>query len=218
MDSIALMQLMLRDPVYHKFSWPRYQMPRRPTTLQQVEEREKALGIRFPPLLKRIYSEVANGGIGPVYGLFPLEELCNNQALPVREDILPGIPVCLVRKADLVPDTAGDDYELSIEERDWIWLPGLIQVAHGGCQYCYYFYANSKKYPILMNEEPIFPPDALLDFPGEKALLEYFGCLEADSFDTWISDWIATFQNEHKRDYSNLAVLAELLPEPRYTN
>lgn len=43
-------------------------------TPQDLESAERALGVHFPPLLKRIYLEVANGGcmLGPGYGLLGL--------------------------------------------------------------------------------------------------------------------------------------------------
>ena len=46
--------------------------PLTPATLDMVEAGERELGYPFPPLLRRLYLEVANGGFGPGYGLFRL--------------------------------------------------------------------------------------------------------------------------------------------------
>ena len=41
-------------------------------TPAMIEAAEASLGFTLPPLLTRIYSEVANGGFGPDYGLIGL--------------------------------------------------------------------------------------------------------------------------------------------------
>ncbi|MEU0183891.1 SMI1/KNR4 family protein [Streptomyces sp. NPDC006207] len=43
-----------------------------PARAAQVAEAEALLGFAIPPLLARLYTEVANGGFGPGYELFPL--------------------------------------------------------------------------------------------------------------------------------------------------
>ncbi|MFE0593847.1 SMI1/KNR4 family protein [Micromonospora echinospora] len=43
--------------------------PLEPASVQAVDEAEQALGHPLPPLLRRIYLEVANGGFGPVMGV-----------------------------------------------------------------------------------------------------------------------------------------------------
>lgn len=41
-----------------------------PASSADIAATESELGFALPPLLKRIYLEVANGGVGPDYGLF----------------------------------------------------------------------------------------------------------------------------------------------------
>src|SRR5262245_61830807 len=41
-------------------------------TAADIASAESELGLRLPPLLRRIYLEVADGGFGPGYGLLPL--------------------------------------------------------------------------------------------------------------------------------------------------
>lgn len=43
--------------------------PLRPAPLAAVEEAEALAGVSLPPLLRRLYLEVGNGGFGPGYGL-----------------------------------------------------------------------------------------------------------------------------------------------------
>src|SRR5690242_10047052 len=40
-----------------------------PATVAEVDAAEAALGLAIPPLLRRLYTEVGNGGFGPHYGL-----------------------------------------------------------------------------------------------------------------------------------------------------
>jgi len=42
--------------------------------MQKLEALEKELGFKFPEILKRVYTEIGNGGFGPGYGLYSLEE------------------------------------------------------------------------------------------------------------------------------------------------
>lgn len=59
-------QLIDRDPDDHprktSFAYP-------PATAEQIRSTEQALGFALPPVLKAIYSQVANGGFGPGHGL-----------------------------------------------------------------------------------------------------------------------------------------------------
>jgi hypothetical protein len=43
-----------------------------PATPEEVAAAEAALGFALPPLLRRLYREVGNGGFGPGYALLPL--------------------------------------------------------------------------------------------------------------------------------------------------
>ncbi|EFH82016.1 SMI1/KNR4 family protein [Ktedonobacter racemifer] len=44
-----------------------------PATQQQIMETEQKLGFSLPPLLRLLYTEVANGGFGPGYGILGAE-------------------------------------------------------------------------------------------------------------------------------------------------
>ncbi len=38
-----------------------------PLTISEIQDVERRLGFLLPPFLRRLYSEVANGGFGPGY-------------------------------------------------------------------------------------------------------------------------------------------------------
>ncbi len=46
-----------------------------PAGVERVVAAESALGFALPPLLHRVYAEVADGGFGPAHGLLPLADL-----------------------------------------------------------------------------------------------------------------------------------------------
>jgi hypothetical protein len=43
-----------------------------PASLSAVEEVERVVGYPMPPLVRRLYLEIADGGIGPFSGFYPL--------------------------------------------------------------------------------------------------------------------------------------------------
>ena len=53
------------------YNWHR-QHARLPVTQQELDRAKAMLGFALPPLLKRVYLEVGNGGFGPAHGLFEL--------------------------------------------------------------------------------------------------------------------------------------------------
>lgn len=225
-DIIQTLQFMLRDPAYwDQMVWPGrpvqqgwYQSPEPPATPAQVAAAEARLGSPLPPLLKRIYLEVANGGIGPdYYALFRITDLRGDtQDDRTLQELWPGFYGYIVRPADPIPEEAGKDYELSTEERDWIWPPGLVYVSDGGCSYNYYYYALDPDFPVMMSEEPVFLPEKPITFKDNLEMLNYFGGVIAHSFDAWVGDWVEAFQRKWKRDYVDTQVQSELYPEPRY--
>lgn len=56
-------------PCDHPNEWLPVQPPTDPDQLAEAEAR---LGFPLPDLLRRLYTEVGNGGFGPVFGLLPL--------------------------------------------------------------------------------------------------------------------------------------------------
>ncbi|MFB9578493.1 SMI1/KNR4 family protein, partial [Streptomyces yanii] len=52
----------------------RYTTPPDVTSLAAVEEVERVVGHPMPPLVRRLYLEIADGGIGPFNGFYPLRD------------------------------------------------------------------------------------------------------------------------------------------------
>lgn len=59
-----------RRPVA-SFDKPKTYEPATPSDIAKVE---KKLGFALPPLLRRVYGEVADGGFGPFYGIYSLKK------------------------------------------------------------------------------------------------------------------------------------------------
>lgn len=47
--------------------------PPPPVTIEQLAEFKYCTGLRLPVILTRLYSEVANGGFGPAWGINPID-------------------------------------------------------------------------------------------------------------------------------------------------
>ena len=103
-------------------------------TIKSVEAR---LGFFLPPLLKRVYCEVANGGFGDSYGLLGMV------GGPLNEDGRDAVSVYeCYRKPD--PD---DDY--------WTWPTSLLPICHLGCAMYHCIDCNTSKSPIIWFEPNI---------------------------------------------------------------
>ena len=76
---------------------------------------ERRLGFTLPPLMKRVYAEIGNGGFGPGYGLIGLTN---------------GVP-------DDTGETGPTIYEsfrsADPNEPNWEWPNGLLPICHWGC-------------------------------------------------------------------------------------
>ena len=184
MDLIERLKTLLDDTVYEDLPPP--------VTPEQVEAVERKLGYPLPPLLKRIYTEVANGGIGPpLYGLNALEELYSGAGYPEVESPWPGVKIALIEPAEPLPEDADEDDEPELYERDRVALASQIFIANGGCQDNYYCIADHPDFPVILQEELIVWP---LEPDEDTDYLGYFGEVVAPSFDAWIEDWVAGFE------------------------
>ncbi|WP_144121728.1 hypothetical protein [Catellatospora sichuanensis] len=81
--------------------WIEFYPPLEVATPAAVEEAEELAGVTLPPLLRRLYLEVGNGGFGPGYGLAGLRnghhagEATASLAGRRRSDVGPRIPMIL---------------------------------------------------------------------------------------------------------------------------
>ncbi len=86
-----------------------------PLTEEQMGAAESELDFRLPVFLRRIYTEVANGGFGPSYGLLGLKGGMLNE-----------------EKCDAVAQYVGYR-ELDPSDPHWRWPKALLPVGHLGC-------------------------------------------------------------------------------------
>jgi hypothetical protein len=192
MDLIARLKRVVSHPDYQEQVRRGYQTIGPPVTLEQVEAAERTLGYPLPPLLKRIYTEVANGGVGPPRdGLNALEELYSGAGYPEVASPWPGVKIALIEPAEPLPEDAGDDYEPAYYEVDRVALASQVYLANAGCQDNYYCDAAQPDFPVILQEAPVAWPIA----PGDDTdYLGYFGEIVSPSFDAWIEAWLDAFE------------------------
>src|SRR5581483_11276116 len=77
LDESDLIQQLHRAVRRKPPSWHPIQERSRNTVAapEALDRTERSLGVRFPPLFRRIYTEVGDGGFGPYHGLYPLQEI-----------------------------------------------------------------------------------------------------------------------------------------------
>lgn len=137
--------------------------PGKPATAEAVEEAEQSIGYKFPPLLRSIYLEVANGGIGPGY-----------QILGVKGGHLS-------EEGDSISDLY--DYlkqEDPIDEL-WVWPKEIVPFCPWGNAIYSCFNAEKPDNPIVW-----FDPNAReIGEPMEQQFITH-----RESLESWLQGWI----------------------------
>lgn len=99
------------DPRRTGFEFP-------PATEAQVQERESRLGLRLPPMLRACYTELANGGFGPGYGLRSIIDGCE-----YPDDLLEHyLAICEEREVlglDMMTASQGGTHVFEIPFEQW---------------------------------------------------------------------------------------------------
>jgi hypothetical protein len=138
-----------------------------------VAASEAALGTTLPPLLHRIYTEVANGGFGPGYGLLGIG------AGGWTDD----------RQRDLVGSTmALREGSEDLDEEAWRWPASLLAIAYLGDVVYACVDASREGAPVLEYD----PSDLEWDDDGypvdeSEALVEV-----SPSLAEWLAAWLET--------------------------
>jgi hypothetical protein len=117
-----------------------FQDPSPPTGERQLEEAESKLGFELPPLLRRTYREVGNGGFGPAYGLIGVGPGATDS---LGQDLVDGYRIRC--------QTDSDDR--------WFWPRNLLPIISvgGGTFLCADL--SSAKTPILVFEPNTYTRD-----------------------------------------------------------
>jgi hypothetical protein len=135
-----------------------------PATAAEVEAAEAVLGFAIPPLLRRLYTEVGNGGFGPCYGL---------EGVPT----IPPTPGA----ADIV--ALYEQYaERSPEYPAQQWPRGLVPLISGGCLSMECVDFLRPPYAVVL-----FEGNAC---DGERPVIESLGAV-ASSLEERLEMWLA---------------------------
>ncbi len=138
-----LAELGAADPELRRFGAPshRYQL-KPPLTEEQVRAFEERHGIKLPEDYRDFLLQVANGGAGPCYGLFPLSDLLDPDGRDV-ERVTPGedFPHAEAWNCTFppqAPDESDDDHRRRYEAHEERYfatahVAGSIALCHYGC-------------------------------------------------------------------------------------
>jgi hypothetical protein len=96
-----------------------------PASAEMLANAEKELGFTLPQTLRMIYLEVANGGIGPSFGLLGITGGATGEQS--------GNAVDVYRAYRSHNDLDHDDEDLSENERNWHWPESMLPICYHGC-------------------------------------------------------------------------------------
>jgi hypothetical protein len=136
--------------------------PRPPVSEQTLAEAEAQLGFPLPPLVRALYTQVADGGFGPGYGVIQLT----------------GHPYALI-ESRLRMDEEDDYGEFFAPE--WVWPERLVQFVNWGCHYFSGIDCSNPSCPVFFYDN---------DRAGEDTTLADCLSLESDSLMEWLSAWL----------------------------
>jgi len=154
----------------------------RPADPEVVASDQPQLGFRLPPLMKRIYIEIGNGGFGPGYGLIGLTN---------------GAPDDTGKTG---PDIYAQFRDVHADEPGLRWPHGLSPICHWGCAILSCVDCADTNFRMR-----VFDPNV---YEGE----DWAGCLfeESAGFDEWIGDW-ASGVDLWNRMYGEQGSIAQIL-------
>jgi hypothetical protein len=137
-----------------------------PATRDQLDAAERRIGFVLPPLLRRLYAEVANGGFGPGPGILGVQGGWKNDHGKTIEDL----------HAEML--------EAVQENRLWLWPAGLLPIAdHSGVYVC----VDASAPPHRMIE---FDFEELDDEGRDGGWSRAFGDA-SPSLEAWLAEWLA---------------------------
>ncbi|MBC8101961.1 MAG: SMI1/KNR4 family protein [Cytophagales bacterium] len=133
-----------------------------PTTPEKIAAAEATLGFSLPPLLKRLYVEVANGGFGPGYGIAGLDGCGADEG---NSDLLA-----------LYQARFSEEWRTEFPD----WPPRTLSLAYLGC--AMYVVADCSTPHTAMF---LFEPNVSEEELGYKNCLMPFGC----GLEDWLYAW-----------------------------
>lgn len=128
-----------------------------------VDEAEKLIGYPFPPLLKEIYLQVANGGVGPSHKILGVDGGYTSE----DGDTIVNLYVYL-------SDT--DPYD-----ELWQWPAGLVPFCNWGAGVFSCYDSTKKDYPVCWFD----PNKREIGEPMEQQFIDH-----KDSLAAWFESWL----------------------------
>jgi hypothetical protein len=139
---------------------PRERYPPLPT--QQVANVEARLGFRLPPLLRAIYLQVCNGGVGPGYGLIG----CDGGP-SIYDGDLAGCYLASIQEDPPLPFHP--------------WPHQFITIGDWGCNMTAELLWTNPEAPVFFFDGNYYDPEQ----PWETAMK-----IEAPSLSVWLETWL----------------------------
>ncbi|CAG0932352.1 hypothetical protein TFLX_02558 [Thermoflexales bacterium] len=162
-----------------------------PATLSVVEATEKELGFKLPTLLSQLYTQVANGGFGPGYGIYGLE---GGYADPIpmppdeidrtKGGILTDWYFCYRGTDEQIPELDFNFFsqgkstlfiDPEVKPGNWGWFDKLLLISDHGCW----------QFSCIDCSKPDYP---MYYFDGQQCELRP----ENLTFDEWINNWLCS--------------------------
>ncbi|MGO1078235.1 SMI1/KNR4 family protein [Inquilinus sp. CA228] len=132
-----------------------------PADPNDIADDERQLGFSFPPLLKRIYTEIGNGGFGPGYGLIGLTN---------------GVPDDTGKTGPAIYRQLRDG---ASEDPFCEWPERLLPICHWGCAILSCVDCSDPNFRVQIFDPNVHDGDDWAD-----AFFE-----ESPSFEEWIGAW-----------------------------
>jgi hypothetical protein len=149
------------------------QQARALVSLKDLVHAETIIGFPLPTLLRRIYLEVGNGGFGPGYGLFPLNNEEDPQALETDSLVTDYVIMHSASNEQMEAYRQGDVHSPPL-------LPEkMMIICDWGCNISSWLDCAQPELPVLSSE-------ATLDW--------HKFVMEAPSFFAWVQTWLDSLQ------------------------
>ena len=152
-----------------EYTW-HHQTASLPVTVEDLARAEAQLGFGLPSFLRRLYLEVGNGGFGPGYGLFPLNDHSPSSTSLTYSLVAAYLGMRSMSQKDI------DEYWANEEKKPALWPERVLMICDWGCNI--YSCLNCSS-PDL----PIFRMDSNVNFMAEWAI-------EASSLQQWLEAWM----------------------------
>lgn len=144
-----------------------------PATEEQIAAAEAKLGFALPALLRQIYLEVGNGGVGPGYGLL---------GVPISED-------------DPKDSLVGQYLSLKAANTKPAWPKGLIPICDWGADIASYLDTTTPDVAVIRLDTNMPKADAAVRVPEPNRYprageIKAACWIENASFAQWLEAWV----------------------------